>query len=136
MNRHLLHSSLVAVALAFASCNESASSHYATAATARADGAIERGWLPAALPDSAFDIVESHNLDTNTGGGSFHFDARDSDSFGAQLGSLSAEQSQNRVKDHAKLQHDGYTFHTAPGFTLAVNWQKRHVQFWIDHKSK
>lgn len=38
---------------------------YPSLAEARADGAIERGWLPAFLPASSRDIAEIHNLDTN-----------------------------------------------------------------------
>ena len=38
---------------------------YRTLAQAQAEGATERGWLPAFLPSSAVDIREVHDLDTN-----------------------------------------------------------------------
>ena len=38
---------------------------YASFAEAKADGAITRGWIPSFVPESAHDIRESHNLDTN-----------------------------------------------------------------------
>jgi len=136
MHRHLLHVCLPAGAFFLTACYDTQRASYATAAAARADGAIQRGWLPDSLPDSAFDIAESHDLDTNTGGGSFRFEARDADSFRAQFQPLSAAQLQSLASNRTKLQRDGYTFHAAPGFWLAVNWQTRHVQFWLNPKSE
>ena len=134
MHGHVLHVSLAAGVLFLTACDETQRASYATAAAARIDGAIQRGWLPTSLPDSAYDIAESHDLDTNTGGGSFRFDARDADSFRAQLQSLSAAEVQSL--DRAKLQRGGYTYHVAPGFWLAVNWKTHHVQFWLNPKSE
>lgn len=67
MHRHLLDLSLAASIFFVTACDDSIRTNYATAAAAHAVGAIQRGWLPPSLPDSAFDIVESHVLDTNTG---------------------------------------------------------------------
>ena len=108
---------------------------YATAAAARADGGVFRGWLPDELPDSAFSISESHNLDTNTGEGSFSFAAADADSFRAKLKPASPADLQ-RYRDPSKLQRDGYTFYIVPEFVLAVNWQTRHVRFVLAFKRK
>ncbi|PHS40670.1 MAG: hypothetical protein COB07_03955 [Sulfurovum sp.] len=41
------------------------------------DNAIERGWIPEILPESAYDIVEIHNLDTNVFYGSFYYKEKD-----------------------------------------------------------
>ncbi|MCL6713587.1 hypothetical protein M8R20_42115 [Pseudomonas sp. R2.Fl] len=38
---------------------------YGNLAEARADGAIDRGWIPAWVPESATALHEVHNLDTN-----------------------------------------------------------------------
>ena len=38
---------------------------------------IEKGWIPAILPESAYDIVETHDLDTNTVLGSFYYKEKD-----------------------------------------------------------
>lgn len=38
---------------------------YATYEAAVESGALVRGWLPERLPDSSYDIVERHDLDTN-----------------------------------------------------------------------
>ena len=134
MYRYLLHRCLAACVVLIAACDDTQHAGYPTASAARADLAIERGWLPAALPESATDISESHDLDTNTGGGSFRFGASDIESFRAQLQPMLPEQLERLHADRTKLQRVGYTFHSAPGFLLAVNWQTRHVHFWLDYK--
>lgn len=108
---------------------------YPTAAAARSDGAVERGWLPQELPNSAFDIAESHDLDTDTGGGSFHFQAADADSFRTKL-QPATPTDVRRFRNPERLRSDGYTFHVVPEFILAVNWQTRHVHFVLSFKSK
>ena len=35
--------------------------------------AIQKGWVPAILPNSAYEITETHNLDTNTLLGFFYY---------------------------------------------------------------
>jgi hypothetical protein len=40
-------------------------SEYDDLADAQADGALERGWLPAFLPPNTRNIREAHNVDTN-----------------------------------------------------------------------
>jgi len=37
------------------------------------DNATEHGWIPAILPKSAYEIAETHNLDTNEIFGSFKY---------------------------------------------------------------
>lgn len=46
-------------------CGEVQESAYATLAEAKADGAMQRGWIPEWVPDSAVDIREIHDLDIN-----------------------------------------------------------------------
>ncbi len=43
--------------------------------------AIQKGWIPAILPSSAFDIVETHDIDTNTLFGSFSYKEKDEEKF-------------------------------------------------------
>jgi len=38
---------------------------------------IEKGWIPAILPESAYEIVETHDLDKNTLFGSFYYKEKD-----------------------------------------------------------
>ena len=44
---------------------ETTTNQYSNYKEAVEAGAIQRGWLPQALPESANDIVETHNIDTN-----------------------------------------------------------------------
>jgi hypothetical protein len=134
MSYRLPHAILAAACLLLSACDDTMHANYATAAEARADRAIERGWLPTALPDSAFDISESHDLDTNTGGGSFRFDAGDADSLRLQLQPLPPEQLWRLSREQTRLQQAGYSFHAVSGFVLAVNWQTRHVRFWLAYE--
>jgi hypothetical protein len=53
------------------------SSYYANLPAARLAGEIERGWVPEFLPAGSTDISETHNLDTNTGTGTFRFPSAD-----------------------------------------------------------
>jgi len=124
-SRFCLQVGLAATALLLVSCGEVQHARYDTAAAARS---ADRGWLPEELPDTAFAISESHNLDTNTGGGSFNFGAADSDSFRAKLQPASPADIQRLHKPN-KLERAGYSFYVVPEFVLAVNWQTRHVHF-------
>jgi hypothetical protein len=45
--------------------------------TVKEDQAIEKGWVPALLPDSAFNISETHDSDTNTLFGAFCYKEHD-----------------------------------------------------------
>ena len=42
-----------------------------------ANHAIEQGWIPALLPDSAYDIEETHDIDTNQLFGRFSYKPAD-----------------------------------------------------------
>jgi len=53
------------------------SNSYKNLLTAKADNAIEKGWVPAIIPESAYDIGETHNLDTNVFYGSFYYEEKD-----------------------------------------------------------
>ena len=52
---------------------------YSDADEARADGGVERGWLPDWLPDNAINIHDYHDLDTNIR--AISFGMRDSRTF-------------------------------------------------------
>ena len=125
---------LAAATLLLIACSDTVRTSYRTAADARADGAVLRGWLPQELPNSAFAIAESHDLDLNTGNGSFRFEDKDADSFRAKLQPAPARDVQ-QFRNPEGLQRDGYTFHVVSRFVLAVNWQTRHVRFVLNFKS-
>ena len=50
---------------------------YDSKAVVQEEQAIERGWIPGIIPDSAFEIAETHNLDTNIIVGSFKYKDED-----------------------------------------------------------
>ena len=41
------------------------------------ESAIEKGWVPPILPDSAYDIEETHDIDTNQLFGRFYYKPKD-----------------------------------------------------------
>lgn len=119
--------------LVFTAVDSTMHARYATAREAREDGAITRGWLPKELPASAFDISESHDLDSNTGGGTFSFAEGEVESFRTALRPATAEELV-RFSALGKLRRDGYEVYTVPGFALGVHWQKRQVHFHVVHQ--
>jgi hypothetical protein len=128
---------LVAVSFVIlAGCDETMRANYATASEARSDGAVQRGWIPDVLPDSATGIAEAHDLDTNSGEGSFQFGAIDSEAFRAKLQQASSEVGWRHFHDFDRLKQEGYSSCTVPGFVLLVNWEKRHVYFVTDYDSR
>ena len=58
---------------------------YATLDDVRQAGAMDRGWLPPVLPESAVDIREENDLDLNLGSGSFSFSPEELDGYLARL---------------------------------------------------
>ena len=54
---------------------------YDSKAVVQQEQAIERGWVPGIIPDSAFEITETHNLDTNILVGSFKYKEEDEAKF-------------------------------------------------------
>ncbi|MBN9693605.1 MAG: hypothetical protein J0M24_25445 [Verrucomicrobia bacterium] len=127
---------LVASTVLLTGCDETMRMNYPSAAAARADGAVQRGWLPGALPDSATNISEAHDLDINTGGGSFLFGATDVDSFRAQLRPASDELVNQHFRHANRLRGQGYHFYAVSQFVLAVDWQTRSVYFVIKPSSR
>ena len=79
-------------------------SHYANLPAARQSGIIERGWVPEIMPSGSTDISETHNLDTNTGTGTFRFPSADLDAFKAQTRQLAGAE----VKEVSTLTHVVY----------------------------
>jgi hypothetical protein len=81
---------------------DTVSSRHANLAAARLDGVIARGWVPELLPAGSNDIWETHNLDTNIGGGGFQFPSNDLEAFKKQArqfaGAIVAELPGNMVR--------------------------------------
>lgn len=79
---------LIAVVLLLLSCTETMKTSYETRNEARMDGAIERGWIPRIIPESAYDISEIHNLDNNQVTGEFYYAEVDENHFLSHLTSI------------------------------------------------
>ena len=58
---------------------------YDSIETAKEQKAIEQGWIPKNLPTSAYDIAETHDLDTNVLVGKFSYKEKDEVAFLAGL---------------------------------------------------
>ena len=50
---------------------------YPDVAAVKKENAIEKGWVPALLPDSAYDIEKTHDMDTNQLFGRFFYKEQD-----------------------------------------------------------
>jgi hypothetical protein len=63
---------------------------------------IQHGWIPELLPADSNDIWETHNLDSNIGGGGFQFPSNDLEAFKKQArqfaGAIVAEHPGNMVR--------------------------------------
>jgi len=58
---------------------------YDSVAAVHDNKAMQKGWIPMILPPSAYDIVETHDIDTNENFGKFSYKEQDEASFLAQL---------------------------------------------------
>jgi hypothetical protein len=133
--RSARNSLVISLAFLLAACDEMSRSHYASANEARRDAA-NQAFIPSALPDSAFDISEEHDLDTNTGEGSFRFAPVDTGFLRAHLQSLPAStQSWGRIFDRAKYERQGFEFCRFEKFCIAVNWSTCEAHFWFNPRA-
>jgi hypothetical protein len=72
-------------ALAHCAKSEVVTASYASRAEARSSGAIDRGWVPTWVPESAEDIREAHGTDSRRRWGLFNFAPVDGDAIRAAL---------------------------------------------------
>ncbi len=86
---------------------------YKDMATVQEEKTIEHGWIPGILPKSAYDIVETHNIDTNTVFGTFKYKEQDEVSFMQHL---------------TGLNDDNQTMLWG-GFLFRVNKEENYVKF-------
>lgn len=76
---------LLAAAASHCYRSEVITASYASRAEARSSGAIDQGWLPAWIPESAEDIREAHGIDSTRRWGLFSFAPADADVIRAAL---------------------------------------------------
>lgn len=56
---------ILSAAITLSGCGEIKDERYADYEAARLAGAVERGWIPDFVPQSAYDIRDIHDLDSN-----------------------------------------------------------------------
>ncbi len=66
-------------------CSETQEKFYPNVEAAKKDGAIGGGWIPNIIPETASEIYERHNLDTNRVWLRFKFDKKDIKELIAQI---------------------------------------------------
>jgi hypothetical protein len=127
-----------ALAFSLAACDgDTQHARYPSISEAKRDHAIERGWLPSVLPESATDIVEFHDLDVNIGSGTFTFSSTDAEQFRSQLRPMQLKEGFRRVAiDRPHYERQGFTFYVFEDFYLAVNWQIYKAHFWLDYRDE
>ena len=120
---------------------------YATLNEAAAAGAVERGWVPRALPSGAYEIREAHDLDSNRRWGLFNFRPEDADALRGSLGSEVSLAGQTctpprRIEwwpillrehlDHERIAATGLrAFSDREGDLIyAVNWNQGRAYYW------
>ncbi len=59
--------------------------HYDAVGTVQENGVMEKGWVPKILPPSAYDIVETHDVDKRSVFGEFSYKEQDEEAFLSQL---------------------------------------------------
>jgi len=118
--------------LALTGCNEAVRNNYPTLIDAKSE--IEKGWIPRALPASTVDICESHDLDVNTGSGTFSFAPADVKQFESSLVIVGDDESLRGIEvDRQQLKRDGFDLYKFEDFYLAVNWTQCRGQFWLKY---
>ena len=86
---------------------------YDSKSAVQEEQAIEHGWIPAIIPDSAFEITETHDIDTNELFGSFNYKEEDEVKF---MEVLTAIPDMNQT-------------YTWENFLFKVNKEKKRVKF-------
>jgi hypothetical protein len=108
---------------------------------AEASESQRRGWLPATLPQSATEIHEWYDLDTNECFGSFRFDTTERSAIELTLrpGRLRTIRIDRDPSFASRLPRDpseeqlvraGFEFYSEPDFDLAINWRAGIAYFW------
>jgi hypothetical protein len=92
---------------------------YDSKSVVKQEQAIEHGWVPGIIPDSAFEITETHNIDTNEIFGSFKYKQEDEEKF---------------MKDLTIIPDSNETYGWG-NFLFKINREKSKVQYRNNTKS-
>ncbi|MGZ8900090.1 MAG: hypothetical protein ACXW3Z_08340 [Limisphaerales bacterium] len=110
-------------------CSDVVHTFYLDAASAQSG--IAKGWVPACLPPGASEISETHDLDLNTGHGSFTFSQADAQQLRGKLKEYNADQKLRTAASRSKYENLGFQFYSYGEFDLAVDWKTRKAEFWL-----
>ncbi len=131
------------------SCSEHFESDYFNKEEIIQDDAILRGWIPSCIPQSAKNIHEWHDLDTNLGYGSFEFNIIDIDSLKIHLERIDSNQYKmksfidnrsdwdNELTDYPKFEdfnRAGFDLYKYEYFYLAINSKLGQAYFWHKYR--
>jgi hypothetical protein len=128
-------------------CSDRREASFATPKEARNAGAVAKGWIPGDLPDSATELREVHDVDTNEVWGTFRLYTNEPGTIG--LSRIEA----SRINGHSvraprvtwwpeklsgsldarSLEKDGFELYAARGqteFWIAINQQTHQGFFW------
>ncbi len=130
--RKIFWGSLVCAFLNLSGCSEDIESFYHDKAAVLEDRAIEYGWIPDILPDSATQISETHDLDTNTGVGEFVFHERDERWPRERLEIRLVSQIRQHVLKRYNLP-DTHEVFIWGNFIVSVDWEKHVVVFILPY---
>jgi hypothetical protein len=111
-------------------CSDVIRTEYATRAAAAE--IIQKGWVPSVIPESAAEIREWHDLDTNTGHVTFRFSQDDAASFQAALVEHATRNPATSVS-HEKYRRSAYSFYRYDYFVLAIDWTHCMGEFWLEY---
>lgn len=121
---------------------------FATMKEARDRGAVERGWVPATLPERAYELRAAYDLDTDRRWGILNFRTEDADALRAILApdEISVVGTKMRIPariewwpialrnelDAEQLKATGLrTYRATSGdFVFAVNWPQGRAYYW------
>lgn len=110
------------------------SERYATYADAVADGAVTRGWIPPNMPHDAYDIRETHDIDTSRGVGTLRFLLENRAEWEAYFDSLDAVDGEIPVRLGAKKM-SGDAYYRDRDFWFSVDFEQGWVKFVIEPPS-
>jgi hypothetical protein len=139
-----------AALLALAACGRAVeTATFATLAEARESGAVERGWVPAVLPDQAFELRAAYDTRGDQRWGLFNFRPADADALRAVLEPQEMSLAGTVIDippriewwpvqlrgtlDAERVEATGlraYRARSAP-LVIAVNWNQGRAYYWV-----
>lgn len=126
-----LNTWVLGVGLLISSCSPKTFTTYRSLHEVRESKAVEEGWIPDFIPESAMSIYEEHNPQTGIGGGGFLFGKEDGNPIQAKLGEpLDLRDVPEEVHNDPDFRTKHLTFYRYQDFIIGVHWNNRTIRFW------